>query len=82
MKTQEVARQITPGKKIYTFSKDEVKEILLKAALKELNQSEPPLSEYEMRLRVTLNVHEASEYNEWEMALSVLESIQRQKRKN
>jgi len=54
MKTQEVARQITPGKKIYTFSKDEVKEILLKAALKELNQSEPPLSEYEMRLRVTL----------------------------
>ena len=54
MKTQEVARQITPGKKIYTFSKDEVKEILLKATLKELNQSEPPLSEYEMRLRVTL----------------------------
>ena len=71
MKTQKVERQITPGQKIYTFSKDEAKGILLKAALEKLNQREPPLSAEEMYQRVTLNVRDDYRYGEWTIVLSV-----------
>lgn len=72
MKMEEVSQRVTPGRKIFTFSRDEVKAILLKAALAELKQSEPPLTKEEMYHRVNVSVEDGRRFHgEWKLVLIV-----------
>jgi len=69
VQTEQVSQQITPGRKIITFSKDEVKEIMLKAA------NEATLTKEEMYHRVRINVDDGKKYDgEWKFVLSVEEA--------